>query len=121
MLYIALSRDTGKIPASWKSILFDNKAYAFQTVKKLGNEHASSVPLHFHGRVLFSWYTQEQGHAVSPYATEPGVTGPHDGDELLGPYAEIQNRHFKAQTCQGIQGQNHSTPKQNVKVSGRSG
>lgn len=87
----------------------------------MGNEPASSVPLHFHGRILISWYTQEQGEAVSPYATALGVTGPHDGDVLLGPYVEIQNRHFKAQTCQGTQGQNQSTSKQNVKVSGRPG
>lgn len=121
MLYLALSRDAGKILVSQKSILFDNKAYALQTVQKLGNELASSVPLHFYGRILVSWYTQERGDAVSPYATALGATGPHDGDVLLGPYVEIQNRHFKAQTCQGTQGHNHSTSKQNVKVSGRPG
>lgn len=38
--------------------------------------------------------------AVSHYEIVHIVSGPHEEDMLLGPYAEVQIRLYRAQTCQ---------------------
>lgn len=40
------------------------------------------------------------GEAAYPYVTALGASGPHDGDMLLRPYVEVQNRLSRAEACQ---------------------
>lgn len=91
------------MPVSWKHILVNNRAYTLKAVlrkKKSGNVLTSSISLHFHEKALVSWNTQVHREAVSHYEIVHIVSGPHEEDMLLGPYAEVQIRLYRAQTCQ---------------------
>lgn len=60
-----------------------------------------SLQVLFHCISTKSSWSPGAHNAVSPYTTTLlGVTGPHEEDMLLGPYAEVQIRLLRAQTCQ---------------------